>query len=69
MATARGYGAPAKAESRYGDGASEATKDPLPLVDRLRKQLAGLSRTRRLEAVRADPSLPPSLKLRRTGRS
>jgi hypothetical protein len=29
MATARGYGAPAKAESRYGDGASEATKDLL----------------------------------------
>jgi hypothetical protein len=27
MATARGYGSPAKAESRYGDGASEATKD------------------------------------------
>jgi hypothetical protein len=25
MATARGYGALAKAESRYGDGASEAT--------------------------------------------
>jgi hypothetical protein len=24
MATARGYGAPAKAESRYGDGASES---------------------------------------------
>ncbi len=23
MATARGYGAPAKAESRYGDGASD----------------------------------------------
>jgi hypothetical protein len=27
MATARGYGSPAKAESRFGDGASEATKD------------------------------------------
>ncbi len=27
MATARGYGSPAKAESRYGDGASAATRD------------------------------------------
>jgi hypothetical protein len=32
MATARGYGSPAKAESRYGDGASAATKD-LPSPD------------------------------------
>jgi hypothetical protein len=29
MATARGYGSPAKAESRYGNGASEATKNLL----------------------------------------
>jgi hypothetical protein len=29
MATARGYGSPAKAESRYGDGASGATRDLL----------------------------------------
>jgi hypothetical protein len=45
-----GYGSPAKAESRYGDGASdlssearsakeEATKDLLPLVERQRKQI------------------------------
>ena len=47
-----GYGSPAKAESRYGDGASAATKNLLRAVP-----------------TRADPSLPPSLKLRRTGRS
>jgi len=42
MATARGYGSPAKAESRYGDGTSEAARDLLLSWKRESRSFASL---------------------------
>jgi len=39
MATAHGYGAPVKAENRYGDGESEATRDLLREYRKSREQI------------------------------
>jgi hypothetical protein len=56
MATARGYGSPTEAQTRYDDGASGAKKD-LPSLDDQILRGAYPEREHFIEATEADPSL------------